>query len=119
MKDKLLFYTVVMLFSVFISSVSQVLLKKSAQKKYEVWWREYLNLPVVTAYAVFFLSTLLTMYAYKGVPLTMGPIVEATGYFYVTFFGIRIFGEKLNRRKALALALILAGIVIYAVFGQV
>ena len=41
-------------------------------------------------------------------------MLEATSYLYVTFFGVTIFGEKLGRQKVLALALILAGIGIYA-----
>ena len=46
----------------------------------------------------------------------MGPILDATGYLYVTAFGVLIFHERLNRRKVLALGLILLGILIYS-FG--
>ena len=45
----------------------------------------------------------------------MGPILEATSYIYVTFFGVRIFKEKLNEKKILALVLIIIGIVLYAI----
>ena len=41
-------------------------------------------------------------------------VLEATGYLYVTVFGVAIFHEKMDPKKILALALILAGIVIYA-----
>ena len=44
------------------------------------------------------------------------PILDATGYIYVTTFGVLIFHEKLNPRKVTALALIILGIVIYS-FG--
>ena len=47
----------------------------------------------------------------------MGPILEATGYIYVTIFGVAIFHEKLNLRKCIALGLILAGIAVYALLG--
>ena len=47
----------------------------------------------------------------------MGPVLEATSYIYVTFFGVVIFGEKLNRRKLFALLLIVTGIVIYSLLG--
>ena len=46
----------------------------------------------------------------------MGPILDATGYIYVTAFGILIFHERLNKKKVAALALIILGIVIYS-FG--
>ena len=41
------------IFSVFISSVSQILLKTSANKKYESRIREYLNPRVIIAYGIF------------------------------------------------------------------
>ena len=51
------------LFSVFISSVSQTLLKISANKSHSDRLHEYLNPYVIIAYGMFFLSTFLTMLA--------------------------------------------------------
>ena len=47
----------------------------------------------------------------------MGPILEATSYIYVTFFGVTIFKEKMNTKKWIALGLIIVGIVISALRG--
>lgn len=110
-------YACVLLMGVFISAISQVMLKKASQKKYDSWLREYLNPLVVFAYILFFGTTLLSIIAYRGIPLSMGPILEATSYIYVTVFGVTIFKEKLNRKKILALLLILCGIVVYALAG--
>ena len=107
-------YAGIYLVGVFISAVSQVMLKKAAMKKYESPVQEYLNPLVIAAYALFVATTLMTILAYRVVPLSMGPILEATGYIYVTFFGVVIFGEKLNKKKVVALALIVLGIVIYS-----
>ena len=104
------------LFGVFISSISQVMLKKSAMKKHDSVVKEYLNPAVIGAYMLFLAATLLSVFAYRGIPLSMGAILDATGYIYVTLFGVTIFHEKLNARKLVALALILIGIVIYS-FG--
>ena len=112
-----LIYAGVLLFGVFISAVSQVLLKKAALKKYDSVWQEYLNLYVITAYAIFVLSTLLSIVAYRGIPLSIGPVLETTSYIYVTAFGIKIFAEKLNWKKVLALGFIIVGIIIYAFWG--
>ena len=117
MNRQLLLYSCLMLFGTFISAISQVLLKKAAVRRYDSKIREYLNPLVITAYAIFFLATLLSIMAYKVVPLSMGPILEATGYIYVTVFGVTIFKEKLERRKIIALGLILSGIAVYAIFG--
>lgn len=110
-------YAGVLLFGVFISAVSQVLLKKAALKKYDSVLREYLNPYVVIAYAIFVLSTLLSIVSYQGIPLSMGPVLEATSYIYVTVFGVKIFSEKLNWKKVLALCFIIVGIMIYAIWG--
>ncbi len=102
------------LLGVFVSAVSQVLLKKSAMEDHGSMAGEYLNPLVVIAYALFVGATLLSTIAYKGIPLSMGPILDATGYIYVTVFGVLIFHERLDRRKLVALALILVGIAVYS-----
>lgn len=113
MTENRLLYCGILLISVFISSVSQVLLKKAAQRTYPSRLKEYLNPLVIFAYMLFFGTTLLSVFAYRGVPLSMGPVLEATGYLYVTFFGITVFHEKMSKRKLLALALIIGGIIVY------
>lgn len=112
---QILLYSCFILLGVFIGAVSQVMLKKASQKKYASVIKEYLNPLVVFAYVLFVGTTFLSIYAYKVVPFSMGPILEATSYFYVTFFGVKIFGEKMNKKKWIALFLIVIGIVIYAI----
>lgn len=114
MNKTLLIYSLMMGFGVFISAISQVLLKKAAGKDYGSVIREYLNVRVITAYFIFFASTFISIFAYKVVPLSMGPIIDATSYIYITVFGITIFKEKINRQKLIALATIIVGIVVYA-----
>ena len=58
-----------LLVSVLISAVSQIMLKKAADRKYENRLREYLNPLVIAAYGLFFISTILTMLALRYVPL--------------------------------------------------
>ena len=110
-------YACVLLSGVFISAISQVMLKKAALKKYDAWWKEYMNPLVIFAYVLFVGTTFLSILAYRGIPLSMGPILEATSYIYVTIFGVKIFHEKMNKKKWLSLALIIVGIVIYSVLG--
>ena len=42
---------------------------------------------VIFAHAMFVGTTFLSIIAYRGIPLSMGPILEATSYIYVTIFG--------------------------------
>ena len=107
-------YALISLLGVFLASVSQVMLKKAAMRKYENVLQEYLNPLVIFAYAIFFGTTLLGVLAYKGMPVSLGPVLETTAYFYITVFGVVIFKEKLNGKKILALCMIIVGIVVYA-----
>ena len=99
--------------SVLVASISQIMLKKSADRKYDRWIDEYLNFRVIFAYGLFFLSSLLTVYAYKFVPLSLGPVLEASGYVFVSVMGYFILKEKIGKRKFLGLVVIIAGIVIF------
>ena len=109
-----LFCSGLLLLGVFIGAVSQVILKKAALKKYNSSIQEYLNPLVIIAYAMFVGTTFLSILAYRGIPLSLGPVLEATSYIYVTFFGVKVFGEKLNGQKLTALGFIILGIVIYS-----
>lgn len=107
-------YVLLYLGSTFLASVSQVLLKKAAMREHKSLLAEYTDWRVILGYGLFVGCTLLTMLAYRGVPLNVGPVLEATGYLNVTIFGVTIFHERMNPKKIGALALILLGIVVYA-----
>ncbi|NLW78057.1 MAG: multidrug ABC transporter [Ruminococcaceae bacterium] len=108
------FYVLVCLAGVFLSSVSQVMLKKAAQKNHKSVLAEYLNPLVIVAYLIFFGTTVISVWAYKGLPLSLGPVLETTGYIYITLFGVLLFKEKLNAKRLLALGLIIAGVLVCA-----
>lgn len=117
MSDEMLLHVAILLGSVFVSAVSQVMLKLSANRTYESTVREYANPLVIGAYALFVISTLLTVYAYRQVPLSLGPVLESTSYIYVTAFGALIFKERIGAQKIVALVLIVTGICTFALLG--
>lgn len=106
-------YIILFLSAVFISSVSQIMLKKSANKTYESKLKEYMNPWVIIAYGLFFGATLVTVIAYKYIPLSLGPILESAGYFFVTILGMIFLKEKVGKKKALGLLIILIGIIVF------
>ena len=114
MNEPLALYSGLILLGTFISAISQVILKKAAQKDYPSKVAEYLNFPVIFAYTLFVLTTFMCIIAYRVVPLSFGPVLESTSYLYVTVFGVLIFKEKITKKKLVALALILVGIAVYA-----
>ena len=100
-------------FSVFIASVSQTLLKREAGRAHKNLVREYLNPGVIGGYGLLALSMLLTMFAYRKLPLSMTPAFESFSYIFVTIFGVTVFHERVSKKKLLALAIILAGILVF------
>jgi small multidrug resistance pump len=107
----------VLLVSVFISAISQIVLKKAANKTYKSTIAEYMNPLVIGAYGMFFLSTILTTFSLKSVPLSLLPILESTSYLYVTVLGYFVLKEKFTKRKLLGLGLILIGIIVFSFQG--
>lgn len=106
-------YILIFLASVFVSSISQVFLKKSANRKYDTRIKEYLNPMVIMAYIFFFGSTILTIFAYKGVPLSFGPILESSGYIYITILGFLFLKEKISLKKIIGNIFIVIGIFVF------
>lgn len=107
-------YILMIATSVFLGAISQVLLKLSARKNYSSKLYEYINPLVIGGYFILFSTTIINVFAFKYVPLSMGPIIEATSFIYVTIFGKVFFKEQVNKKKILALLLIVAGIVVFA-----
>ena len=117
MDKQQMLYTAILLGGVFVGAVSQVLLKKASLKTYSSPLMEYLNPQVIFAYLLFFGTTLISVTAYKVIPLSLGAVLETTSYLYITFFSVVIFKEKLNSKKLLALLLIILGSMICTLFG--
>ena len=114
MNKELLLYTLILTGSVFISSVSQILLKKAAERKYPNKLREYLNPFVIVGYLLFFGCTLLSMFSLKVVPLSMAPVVESLGYVFVAVLGFFFLKEKFTKKQWIGTALIILGFAVYS-----
>ena len=108
-------YAAILVAGVFISSVSQIMLKKSADKKHESFFAEYINPIVVISYLIFIAATFMSIFAYKGIPLSMGVVLDSTGYVFITILGAIFLKEKPTIKKLGSLALIIAGIIIYSI----
>ena len=103
----------IFLISVLVSSFSQIILKISSEKKHKDILHEYVNPRVIGAYGMFVISTLLTMYAYKGVPLTLGTLLEAVGYIYIPVLSYIFLRERITINKIIGSSFIILGIAVY------
>lgn len=104
-------YALFFIFGVLISAISQIMLKMAARQEHKSWIYEYLNVKVIVAYIIFFAATLITIYSYKGLPLSLGAILDATGYIFVTILGRLVLKENISKRKILGIVLVLIGVV--------
>ena len=106
-------YIILLILAVLVSSISQIILKKSASKTYNSVIREYLNIYVIVGYGLMVISPVLVVLGLKGVPYKNEPIIESLGYIFVMILSNRILKEKITKKKIIGNLLILIGIVIY------
>lgn len=108
-------YIAIFIASVFASSVSQGLLKKSANTtKDKSVLKQYMNPLVIVAYLLFLGCTLVTVFCYRVIPLSLGLVLESLGYIFVTTISVVALKEKLTRRKVIGNVLIVAGVILFA-----
>lgn len=108
------FFILIYILSVLLSSLSQILLKYSATLKYKKKINEYLNKYVIFGYGLFVVCSVLTIVAFKGVPLKMGPIIESLGYLFVMILACIFLQEKLTLNKVVGNVIIILGIIIFS-----
>ncbi len=105
-------YIVIFIFSVFIASCAQVILKLSADAEHKNVVSEYLNIKVIFGYFLMGLSTFGAIIAYRGIELKNGPIFESVGYMFVLILSWIFLNEQPTQNKFIGIILIIMGIVV-------
>ena len=114
--NEIVLFSGIYLLGVIISAFSQVLLKKSANSAdNSSFIKQYLNIRVISAYAIFVAATLLSIFAYKVIPLTLGAILGTLEYGLVAILGHFLLKENLRARQIFGILVIIAGIIIYSI----
>ena len=95
-------------------SLSQLLLKKSARTDHSSTLYEVLNPKVFIAYAVFFCTLLVNIWAMsKGILLKEMAMLESLGYVFVPILSFVILKENISRRTICATLMVLLGIFVF------
>ena len=68
---------------------------------------------------MFFCSMMITMYCYRYVDVSAGPIFESAGYVFVGILGFIFLKEKFTVKKTIGMVLILLGIVVFSFGGEI
>lgn len=112
--NELATYSIIVLCSVLISSIAQIILKKSAQKKYANKIKEYINPLVITGYSMYFFTFLISTFCLRVIPLSMMPILDASGYVFVAILSYVFLKEKYDKKQMFGMFLIISGVLIYS-----
>lgn len=113
--NKVFIYGLIYIAGVLISAFAQVLLKKSADTKKDSIIKEYLNVKTICSYSIFFIATLCSVFAYKYLPLSYGPILGTLEYIFVAVLSYIFLKEKIKKKKIIGLLIVLAGVFIYSI----
>ena len=97
--------------SVLVASVSQILLKQSAQTEHKNVFLKFLNWRVILGYVLLLGTTVINVFAYRGVELKVTPMIESTGIIWVTILAACFLGEKPSRKALLSIVVTVAGII--------
>ncbi len=98
-----------------VSAASQVVMKRSALR-YARAPRSYplfLSPLSIVAYGMYFLVTLLSLAAFRYLPLKAAMFLSPVTYLLVGILSVWALGERPNRKKGFAFVLLLAGVLIF------
>ena len=98
-----------------LTAVSQVLLKFSAKKQVKSWISKYLNINVISSYAILLFVLLLNTYCMRFLAYKLLPVLSCSSYIFVILLSKLIFREALSKRKILGTLVIIFGIVTFSI----
>ena len=101
--------------AVFVASVSQILLKQSAQMEHKNIIYKFLNWRVILGYVLLFGTTIINVFAYRGVELKVTPMIESTGIIWVTILAVWFLTERPSKRALLSIAVTVIGIIVFSI----
>jgi len=107
-------YFIIAIFSGFLSSFSQVLLKKGSEKNRKSILQEYLNPYVIIGYFIMIACMLMTVIAFKGVPFKYSAVLESLGYIYIMILSRMIIKEAITKRKVIGNIMIIIGVIVFS-----
>ncbi len=111
------FYFLLALLALAIASVSQVLLKLSAQREYPNFIREYLNGFVICGYGLLVVSMVISIFCYSGLGYLGVVVLEPISYVMVMFLSRLVFKERIVPTKIIGMVLIVCGIAVFYMLG--
>lgn len=105
-----------MLVSAFITAVSQIMLKVSANKKHRHFIFEYLNPYVILSYAGYVLVLVINVIIYTKIDYRFGVVINSLSTVLIMVLSKLILKETMTKKKLIGNALIILGIACFSLF---
>lgn len=96
-----------------LTGSSQVLLKVGANKAKKKFIMAFINPYAFIAYCLYVLTTLLTVYALKDIPLNLFYASTSLKFILILVFSKLMLQEKVNSNKVFAVLLIFIGVMVF------
>ena len=110
-----LFY-VLMLLSAGITAFSQIILKKSANKKHKGFIFEYMNPYVLFSYMCYFGVLVLNVFIYTKIDYRFGVVINSMSSVFVMILSRVLLHEVITKRRICGNALVVIGILVFTLF---
>lgn len=110
-----MFY-ILMIISALITAFSQIILKKSADRKYKSIVFEYLNPYVLFSYVCYVGVLALNVFIYTKVDYRFGIVINSMSTVLVMILSNIILKETVTRKRIIGNAIIFCGILIFMLF---
>lgn len=102
-----------MIISAFITAVSQIILKKSANVKHKGIIFEYLNPLVLFSYVCYIGVLILNVFIYTKVDYRFGVIINSMSTVFVMLLSNLILKETITKKRIIGNFIIVCGILVF------
>jgi len=111
----MILYILIAFAAVILTAIAQVLLKYGANYslKFTSKLKQYLNIYTISGYFLFYIVTIMNVYAYKFIPLKYAIILLPFTFIFITILSYIIFKEIPSRRQKISYIIIIIGIFFY------
>ena len=102
--------------SAFITAFSQIILKKSADRKYKSVFFEYLNPYVLFSYVCYIGVLVLNVFIYTKIDYRFGVVINSMSTVFVMLLSHIILKEVITKKRIIGNAIIVCGILVFMLF---
>lgn len=99
-----------------ITAFSQIILKKSADRKYKSVFFEYLNPYVIFSYVCYIGVLVLNVFIYTKVDYRFGVVINSMSTVFVMLLSHIILKEVITKRRIIGNVIIVCGILVFMLF---